>query len=379
MASALRALRLLVAASCVVGQQVGEHPRKMQRDAESVLPGPWQTAFLGSGVNRGTGRPAAPRAAKRAAAVAIPVIVLKLPRSGSTWINEARGTFLCEEIITSKNNKLHDARAMLAHLIEALKRPMGKVGDRAGRADFSEDGHGRYCRPRGCLDVIGFTLNPNRAHGVDFAELGAAVPAARAVIFMRSNRVKAAVSRVRGIALSAVCGYNNIRVGDRRLAVKDARARADPRGNWTGGACKLRADVPVDVKEFKAALVRNYVWEQLILQIAYRDLAPRDVYEVTYEDVRGDQDAALGALFRWLGTEWKAGAAGPAKYIKATGEDLRATLVNYDEIDAFLRLEAPCLVPQLEETRRNISFDRSCVPFPNASKTARRPPRRTLE
>jgi len=87
MASAARlALRLLGAASCVVGQQLGEQPRKMQRRAmESEIP--WQTAFLGSaGVNRGTGRPAAPRVAIERTA-AIPVIVLKLARSGSSWFS----------------------------------------------------------------------------------------------------------------------------------------------------------------------------------------------------------------------------------------------------------------------------------------------------
>ncbi|KAJ1446295.1 hypothetical protein M885DRAFT_547058 [Pelagophyceae sp. CCMP2097] len=197
-----------------------------------------------------------------------------------------------------------DARAMaspdlLAYLIKALKTPMGMIG--SGPANYSEDGKGRYCRARRCLDVIGFTINPHGARGINFTELGAAVPAARVVVFTRSNRVKAAVSRVRGRALNAACGYNNIPTGGAREAVAEKRARADPRGNWTGSACKLRDDVPVDVKVLKAALVRNYASEWVVLQTAYRDLAPRDVYEITYEDLLGDQDAALGALFRWLG------------------------------------------------------------------------------
>lgn len=152
---------------------------------------------------------------------------------------------IAEEIITGKRSRQHDVAACEAHLKLALVEPVGKVGSvkaaarLAARAGSPERLCARSKPEKPCLACVGFTLNVNRKPGIDFAAVAASAPDVRVVAYLRTNRVKAAVSRVRGKLLDAVCGYNNIRVGDNKRAKEGAERapkKRDARADWSTGA-----------------------------------------------------------------------------------------------------------------------------------------------
>ena len=100
---------------------------------ELVAPQPRDRSQIShSGVNRGLGadRPRPPPSALVFGTV--PIIVYKLPRSGSSWfvslLNQQEGVFLTEEIITGRRGREFSPRVCEQHLRTALQRPMGKVG-----------------------------------------------------------------------------------------------------------------------------------------------------------------------------------------------------------------------------------------------------------
>ena len=96
-----------------------------------------------------------------------------------------------------------------AHLKLSLREPVGKVeGDAVER-------WARFRNASTTASVVGFTLNVNRKPKLDYVAIAESASKTRVVHYRRSNRVKAAVSRVRGKLLDSVCGYNNIRTGAR--------------------------------------------------------------------------------------------------------------------------------------------------------------------
>ena len=347
---------------------------------------------------------------------------LAASRPDVSLLNQQEGVFLTEEIITGRRGREFSPRVCEQHLRTALQRPMGKVG--TGAADvgplsmrFADRGggaraeHGAARRPLGtlvasrhgkpsgkrsnlepvqvcmtksskpaptaqgaeCLDIVGFTLNPQRAPDVNYTGVARASPAARVVVFLRTNRVKAALSRVRGKLLDEVCGYNNIAKGGAKRPRQGGtgarshrkfdpeRARTDPRADRSDGRCRLNASLPLDLDDLRAALRTNFEWEATMLRVAYA--SGRDVYEITYEDMLGDRDKALGDLFGWCGKEWHGRSVD--QYEKATSDDLKALVPNYAELEAFIEAEAPCLLRHLRETRPDVPMDRSCTnPWP---------------
>ena len=393
---------------------------------ELVAPQPRDRSQIShSGVNRGLGadRPRPPPSALVFGTV--PIIVYKLPRSGSSWfvslLNQQEGVFLTEEIITGRRGREFSPRVCEQHLRTALQRPMGKVGTGAApvgtlsmrfttgaarpergaarRRPLGTLVASRHGKPSGkhagdlepvqvcmsksskprlaagaeCLDIVGFTLNPQRAPDVNYTAVAKASPAARVVVFLRTNRVKAALSRVRGKLLDEVCGYNNIAKGGAKRPRQGGtgarshrkfdpeRARTDPRADRSDGRCRLNASLPLDLDDLRAALRTNFEWEATMLRVAYA--SGRDVYEITYEDMLGDRDKALGDLFGWCGKEWHGRSVD--QYEKATSDDLKALVPNYAELEAFIEAEAPCLLRHLRETRPDVPMDRSCTnPWP---------------
>ena len=297
---------------------------------------------------------------------------------------------IAEEIITGKRSRQHDVAACEAHLKLALVEPVGKVGSvkaaarLAARAGSPERLCARSKPEKPCLACVGFTLNVNRKPGIDYAAVAASAPDVRVVAYLRTNRVKAAVSRVRGKLLDAVCGYNNIRVGDNKRAKEGAERapkKRDARADWSTGAwrrhvvspgelqptvghCKLNATLPVDVGEIKDALLVNWHWEAAMLGVV-DTLRARNVSVrmVAYEHFLEDRDRALAGLFDFLGVPPDARPPRRADvYEKATSDDLQSFVPNYGAIEAWLAAEAPCLLPHLRETDPGRVFDAASCP-----------------
>lgn len=211
----------------------------------------------------------------------------------------------------------------------------------------------------------------SRRPDLDYVSIAKSAPDVKVVVYLRTNRVKAAISRVRGKMLDTVCGYNNIRVGKRAKANKtkgkDKAARVDPRADMSTGHCKLNATIPVDIAEIKDALLVNWNWESAMLRIV-DDIrtAGIPVLKIAYEHFLGDRDASLANLFDFL--DVPQGARPRAKddvYEKATSDDLKNFVPNYSEIEAWLSKKVPCLLSHLRETDPGAVFDQSCEnPWP---------------
>lgn len=315
------------------------------------------------------------------------VMFLKLPRSGSSWVTSLLAgpmVTLSEEIITGKRARTNGDAECAAHLKLALYQPIGKVGAvgdvpqqmRAVKADphplCARPPAGGVLAPGGfrCLAAVGFTLNTNRKPNLDYVALAKSAPGVRVVLYLRTNRVKAAVSRVRGKLLDAVCGYNNIRTGAGRRAAKDqtALASADPRADVSSGRCRLNASLPVDVGDIKDALLINWRWEAATLAVVAKiEAAGVPVKRIAYEHFLGNRDASIAAVFDFLAVP---GPLRPRRradvYEKATSDDLAGLLPNYAAIEAWLAREVPCLLPHLRAKDPGAVFDQSCKnPWPD--------------
>ena len=114
----------------------------------------------------------------------VPLIVLKNPRSGSSWLvqllNGVPSAFVTEEILTSKSAGHGDVKAEgEAHLFRALSEPMGRFGRGAAfGVDEKRGGSAKLVakdramresgkRPRDAWDVVGFTVSPKRILGLN--------------------------------------------------------------------------------------------------------------------------------------------------------------------------------------------------------------------
>ena len=137
---------------------------------------------------------------------AVPLIVLKLPRSGSSWysqiLNEFPTVFLSKEIIQKHDSvfKASESEVIVQHLIKALKTPTDKFSSRknfipSGR--FFEDYIGRW-KYLLTLQVVGFSLNPEHLDLNILSKLLKAVPKTKVVVLERINYVKSALSDLRG-------------------------------------------------------------------------------------------------------------------------------------------------------------------------------------
>ncbi|KAH8062980.1 hypothetical protein JL721_8599 [Aureococcus anophagefferens] len=278
-----------------------------------------------------------PRAPRRTTLV--PLIVLKNPRSGSSWLvqllNGVPSAFVTEEILTSKSAGHGDVKAEgEAHLFRALSEPMGRFGRAAFGVDEKRGGSAKLVAegPRDAevgqrhdaWDVVGFTVSPKRILGLNLFGAPDGVfwrsGCRKVVLYERTNktgqdkRTRSSRRSRAGRLLRDKCGMNNVRKTGKK-------------------ACAIGKTLALD---FGAATAGR-------------------AFELAYEEL--PLAARLSRLFAWLGKAgvWRAhlaasGAELGSAYAKATSDDLRDVIRNFDEVRAWLRETAPCLVPHLEAT-----------------------------
>ena len=328
---------------------------------------------------------------------AVPLIVLKNPRSGSSWLvallNSVPSAFVTEEILTSKSAGHGDVKAEgEAHLGRALGEPMGRFGrgsafgpdERKGASSSKSRHHGTKVvakdramrelgkKPRESWDLLGFTVSPKRILGLNlFAKPDGVFwqkPRCRVVLYERTNKIKQAIAYARGRLLRDKCGMNNVRKKEgkpactvgKTLTLDTAALKADLLESMSKDvATRLALRSLLDVDAARLDPLRDLG--------DGRDFVPKPtfgkdvagyVFELAYEELLADAPSALLRLFDWLGKGhvWrnhlsKSGKhASTQAYSKATSDDLRDVVVNFDEVKAWLQEEAPCLVAHLEAT-----------------------------
>ena len=312
----------------------------------------------------------------------VPLIVLKNPRSGSSWLvqllNGVPSAFVTEEILTSKSAGHGDVKAEgEAHLFRALSEPMGRFGRGAAfGVDEKRGGSAKLVakdramresgkRPRDAWDVVGFTVSPKRILGLNLFGAPDGVfwrsGCRKVVLYERTNKIKQALAYARGRLLRDKCGMNNVRKTGKK-------------------ACVIGKTLALDVDDLRADLLES-MSKDVATRVALRELLRADrgrplgdgadfvprpqfgaatagyIFELAYEELLADAAGALSRLFAWLGKAgvWRAhlaasGAELGSAYAKATSDDLRDVIRNFDEVRAWLRETAPCLVPHLEAT-----------------------------
>lgn len=249
----------------------------------------------------------------------VSVIILKNPRSGSSWflqlVNSSPNVFVTEEILTSKR------RNPEAYLARALREPMSKRGPA-----FEHPARAMRWKQPAKWEVLGFSVSPKWTRGIDLLAFGA-----KMVLYERTNKVKQALAAYRGRMLKRKCGYNNIR-----------------------GDCRLPASLVVNITQLK-----RHVVETMAKDVETRALVSDDFYTVTYEALLSDPVLVLDRLFAWLGVERRGQLS--HMYSKSTGDDLRRVILNFLEVKAWLERDAPCLTTHLLETRPGVTQNDTCV------------------
>jgi hypothetical protein len=269
----------------------------------------------------------------------VPVVVLKLPRSGSTWftdtMNKYDNIFLSKEIVQRSDGSKYPASTVEDHFINALKKPMGKLSSTdnvvpSGR--FMEDYifHSSM-KPFREMDVIGFTLNPEHSEGIDWDRIAKNVPKFKVVVLGRSNLVKSAISGYTGAAIKSECGSSNLRAS---------------------GDCDPKIDVPWTTAEL-ASEVRQWQTRYDAFDLSVQNhpaLSSRVVHHMYYEELQEDPTGAMRRLFSALEmpVEYPIKPLRDSEWRKRSSEDLSQVLTNYDSIrDAFQRGSCTCLLDML--------------------------------
>jgi hypothetical protein len=232
----------------------------------------------------------------------IPLIILKIPRSGSTWftdvLNNLDGVFISKEIIQHADAGKFAPKEILEHLVTALEKPTDKLSSRRRwlpSLPFSSKylWSGKFMSS---MRIIGFTLNPEhceRAYigssGFNIGDLKKRIPRARVVLVVRRNLFKAAVSAETGRRLHQKCGFSNLQRG--MLSRHPAAANCS--------ALVLRQPLGwlPDTLAEKAMLYQTR--QDALIATARRTGMP--LLEVSYEELQSDLPGTVLGIAEWLG------------------------------------------------------------------------------
>jgi len=270
-----------------------------------------------------------------AAPNATPLLILKAPRSGSSWftsmLNKLDGVYLTEEIFSSLTE--HNPAAALAYLVKSFHDPMKVYPLGREMAYRTKRWH-----------ILGATYNPLMAWWVNLRELPAKVPNLRLIVYLRTNKVKHAIATIRSRLLKSKCSTAII---------------------TTTGSCKIPSKTYVNLKRFDESLISKLAIDKYILDTASilaEKLEDDHVYYIRYEDLMKDSGFQINKLFWGLGLNEEkldhlsSASSGRCKdnCTKNTLDDLRMVVSNYQEVEAWIEQKYPCLLSQLHETIPNV-------------------------
>lgn len=148
-----------------------------------------------------------------------PLIILKLPRSGSSWLteklNEIPSVYISKEIIQRSDRDRFSTQEMEDHLIRALRYPMGKLSDTrrilpSGRY-FEDFLFHKTLKVFRSLNVIGFTVNPEHCKFINWDKVITSTSNVKIVVLRRRNVIKSAISGHLGQKMKYHCGVSNLK------------------------------------------------------------------------------------------------------------------------------------------------------------------------
>lgn len=268
----------------------------------------------------------------------VPVVVFKLPRSGSSWItdslNRYNNVFISKEIVQSSDGSRFPVSVVEEHFVNALKKPTGKlssVGDVLPSKRFMDDYifHSGM-KPFRTMDVIGFTLNPEHSEGLDWGKIAKEVPKFKVIMLRRSNLIKSAISGYTGSAIKKECGSSNLRSG--------SDCKPEIRVGWT---------VDELAEEVRQWQLRYQLFDNTV--VSHPALKDRVVYHLYYENLQTQPQETMRLLFDALNIpDYPIQAVDGSTWEKRSTDDLSKMLDNFDAIkEAFTRGGCTCLLEML--------------------------------
>ena len=288
-----------------------------------------------------------------------PVVILKLPRSGSSWLverlNNLPSVYILKEAMQGSDVGGYSHRDIEGHFIRALSGPADKISRSksllpSGRyfEDYLLHRSGKALQPSSRLGVIGFSLNIEHCTGLSWARVVAEVPRLKVVLLRRRNVVKMALSAKSGEALKRLCGGSNIRKDEKSLQCFETYKQSSKQITW--GASEFIADV-------NFWLNRTAAFADAVAADPHLSSLQQSV--LFYESLQTNFAGAVGGLFHSLGRGFSAadGALlereGGDSWSKRSGEDLGEIVANYDELVALLSGDGSCrcLLQQLQSTK----------------------------
>eukprot|EP01039_Chlorochromonas_danica_P004411 gene4411-4832_t len=286
------------------------------------------------------------RAAVNVSEAPVPVLVLKLPRSGSTWftelLNKIPGLFISKEIVqgADRDGGRFSAEEVQTHLIRALHRPTDKLSaENLPSTRFLED-YLFTLKAVQPLKAVGFSLNLEHVEGtVHWQNVmlpltqSTSYHSPRIIVYTRDNIVKLAVSALRGEELHRRCGRSNLREGRESCFLE-----------------LVNANTSVILEQMRRWQLRIDGMERRLhslLQEARRvpGMDPQ-LLRVTYEHLLQDPHREMQRVFTFLfgnsssAEEIKLDTR--SKWRKRSSDDLREVLVHYKAVEDYLRGRGEC-------------------------------------
>jgi len=320
------------------------------------------------------------------------LMVLKLPRSGSSWftqlLNAQSDVYVSKEIIqrTDTVDRFITYSEVTHYLTRALLQPKDKFSNRfhwwpSGR--FMEDYivPMKFLRP---IRAIGFTLNPEHVEEVlngklvSIPELAKdrGVKNIKVIHFTRSNIVKTMISGLAGARAKEICGSANLRGVKPRnetLSVKRHRLLSQSQSQKQSENKNECIQLPIDMNYTTFANQIN-MWANRYhhLEVAAEELRKLpyvSVEQITYESLQLDHVGVMRKVSNWLGNNGgnEMTFSNPLQtsiyppWRKRLGEDLSEILSKSSWHSIVMALEADsqceCLLNQLKAKK---PMDTSC-------------------
>lgn len=303
------------------------------------------------------------------------VVILKLPRSGSSWLaellNRIPDVYIAKEIIQREDQHL-SARDMETHLKKAISRPTDKIAHRlswfpSGR--FMEDYllH-RTLKPFRHLEAIGLSVNPDYLKNA-FWEKIIKKHNLRVIRYQRSNVIKQVVSSVLGDHIKHHCGTNLVRS---KTACKEA----------TGVNSSFLIPSEVFLDRLGHFLMKNKALEQYIddefssltsektsLKLSSEPISEVLTMTVFYENLQLDRVGEISRMLSFIVPDRNYDYESITKWIntkslfyssakKRTPEDLSQALKNFVQINKMFSSQPSCsILLQMLHAKKPKVFD----------------------
>jgi hypothetical protein len=318
------------------------------------------------------------------------IIVLKLPRSGSTWFTEMMNNlpymYVSKEIIQGGDKGRFFPMEMEDHLQKALLTPTDKLASRRSwlassrfREDYWFHSNWKWWTK---LQGVGFTLNPEHTFTkptnlpqssssfLDIPDTTAQhlnwsyifhhknTQKKYVIVFVRSNLMKMTVSGLLGQRMRSLCGQSNLPITQPTLfshSLFTSSSLSSASSSSAAADCeKAISGMQINITEFAQEAMQwvdryeqfsNFLQEQILPRLLTKNFFVRFVY---YEDLLRDKAYAMSQLWDFLGIPIPP-IPSYAKFLRSSSDSLSS--IDVTDINQLVAMQTP-----KSERRKRIEY-----------------------